>query len=304
VIAGVTAPTRGRLSIGGVEVAGPERFIPPEARNVGIVFQDSALFPHMTVLENVMYGLYAVPKSDARRAAESSLKRVNMLGFADRLPASLSGGEQQRVALARAIVPRPQVMLLDEPFSGLDQRLRDEVRADTVAIIRETGATAILVTHDPTEALDVADRIFLMRAGQLVQNGSPREMYEQPVDAKAARFFSSYNELAVRARNGRAATPIGIFDAPVTAVEGTAVDVLIRPSAIRPGTGANSFAALVRDSQFMGERQRLTLLVEGVEQPLTAMLPTSAALQVGHSGRFVVEPSGVFVFTTPAAHTT
>jgi iron(III) transport system ATP-binding protein len=163
--AGVIAPTTGRILLDGVEVAGPNRFVQPEKRNVGLMFQDFALFPHLTALENVAYGLYALKRSDALRIAELALQRVGLGAMAQLYPAALSGGEQQRVALARAIVPRPQVILMDEPFSGLDQRMRDSIRDDTLGVVRETQATTLLVTHDPTEALAFSDDIFVMRAG-------------------------------------------------------------------------------------------------------------------------------------------
>ncbi|MBP0649592.1 ABC transporter ATP-binding protein, partial [Mycobacterium tuberculosis] len=152
-VAGVERPTEGRIAIGGRDVAAGAVFVPPERRGVGLVFQDYALFPHMTILANVRFGLTAMAAADAEREALQALARVGMERYAYDYPHELSGGQQQRVALARAIAPRPAILLMDEPFSGLDRRLRDQVRDETLTVLRETRATALVVTHDPEEAM-------------------------------------------------------------------------------------------------------------------------------------------------------
>ena len=174
IAAGIERQTSGRILIDGTELAGPGTFIAPEKRGIGLMFQDYALFPHMTILDNVMYGLKALPRGDADIAARRALSRVGLADYAGEYPHLLSGGEQQRVALARAIAPRPGVLLMDEPFSNLDRRMRDDVRDETIAMLREARATTIVVTHDPEEAMRMADRIALMRAGRLVQVGQRR----------------------------------------------------------------------------------------------------------------------------------
>jgi iron(III) transport system ATP-binding protein len=151
--AGLEQPAAGRILINGREVSGPDRFLPPEKRGIGLMFQDFALFPHLTVLRNVMFGLTTLKRGPAEQAARTALRRVGLEHFAELYPHLLSGGEQQRVALARAIAPRPGILLMDEPFSGLDSRLRDEVRDETLAVLREKRATCIIVTHDPEEAM-------------------------------------------------------------------------------------------------------------------------------------------------------
>ncbi len=296
--AGVTQPTAGTILLEGREVAGPTVFVPPEQRNVGLMFQDYALFPHLTVLQNVVYGLYALTPGEARKAALNALERVGLADLAERYPNRLSGGEQQRVALARAIVPRPQVILMDEPFSGLDQRLRDRVRADTLAVVRETRSTAVLVTHDPLEAIEFADYIYLMRQGGIIQQGTPKQLYSDPVDAAAAQFFASYNLFSGTVQGGRVATPLGDLAAG-RFPHGTDVDVLVRPSAIALAPGHEGVEAFVRESRFLGEEQRLTLVLAGSENTVTATLERSALVTEGGTHRFVLDPAAVHIFKKP-----
>ncbi len=195
IASGIERQTDGQVFIGGEEVAGPARFVPPEGRGVGLMFQDFALFPHMSLIDNVRYGLRSLPKAIQRETATAALRRVGLERLAESYPHNLSGGEQQRVAMARALVPRPQVLLMDEPFSGLDSRLRDEMRTETVAILRETRATAVIVTHDAEEAMRLGDRIALLRDGKLVQHGTGHDLYQRPADLFTASFFSEINVL-------------------------------------------------------------------------------------------------------------
>jgi iron(III) transport system ATP-binding protein len=233
--AGVLRPTAGRILIDGMVVAGSGVFVPPEQRKVGLMFQDFALFPHMTALDNVAYGLYALPRREALSVAAAALESVGLPGKALRYPSQLSGGEQQRVALARAIVPRPRVILMDEPFSGLDQRLRETVRAETLSLLRKSQATALLVTHDPLEALAVADHIIVMRAGNIVQQGTPKAVLNRPVDAKVARFLGPYNEFVATVSAGQVATPLGVLPAHGFA-NGDKVLVFVAPGDVQLST--------------------------------------------------------------------
>ena len=187
--AGVEEPASGRILINDREVSGDDRFLPPERRGVGLMFQDFALFPHLTNLANVMFGLKALPKADAEREARFALARVGLAHLADVYPHMLSGGEQQRVALARAVAPRPSVLLMDEPFSGLDRRLRDEVRDDTLNVLRDSRVTCVIVTHDPEEALRMADRVALMREGRLVQVDTPEANLSAPGQSVRRALF-------------------------------------------------------------------------------------------------------------------
>lgn len=295
IAAGIERPQEGRVLIDGLEVVGPNTFVPPERRGVGLMFQDFALFPHLTILENVAFGLRALKRSEALAEADKALSRVGLSRYASVYPHALSGGEQQRVALARAIVPRPQVMLMDEPFSGLDQRLRENIRNETLALLKETRATAMLVTHDSAEAMALADRILLMRQGRLIQTGTPRELYQHPVDAAAARFFSEMNEVAGIVRNGHAETPLGNFAAPNGALGGTAV-VLIRPQAFELARAGAGVEGLVLASHYLGDVTLSTVLFDGIEEPLMVRTAARDAPNMGKSERFSIDPTQVFVF--------
>ena len=230
-IAGVETPDRGRILIDGVEVFGPAKNLPPEARGVGLMFQDFALFPHLTVAGNVGFGLRGDRVAKAARV-DALLERVNMTGFQAKHPHELSGGEQQRVALARALAPKPRVMLMDEPFSGLDNRLRDGIRDTTLEVLKAEGAAVLLVTHEPDEAMRMADEIALMRGGRIVQRGAPYNVYNAPHDRDAAAFFSDINVIRGVSRGALTETPFGAFLTPGQA-DGAAVDIVIRPQHLK-----------------------------------------------------------------------
>ena len=206
--------------------------MPPELRGVGLVFQDYALFPHLRVLENVAFGIADDLSGKERRAiAHEMLGKVGLAHLAEAFPHTLSGGEQQRVALARALAPKPELMLMDEPFSGLDIGLRDQIRDDTLALLKEIGTATLLVTHDPEEAMRMSDRIALMREGRLVQEGPPAQVYSTPDGPFCCSFFSKVNELSGIVENGYVQTTLGRLAA--NGIEdGRSVDVLVRPEAI------------------------------------------------------------------------
>ena len=296
IAAGIERPEAGRVLIDNLEMTGPRHFVPPEKRNIGLMFQDFALFPHMSIINNVAFGLRGLRRADALKEARQALKRVGLEDYGQDYPHRLSGGEQQRVALARAMVPRPQVMLMDEPFSGLDQRLRDSVRAETLALLKETRATAMLVTHDPVEALGLADRILLMRRGRLIQTGTPSEIYHRPADAEAARFFCDMNEMTGRVRAGRAETPLGTFAAPGRA-EGEAVLVMLRPQAFAMAPDGLGPEGFILSSRFIGDATTLNVIFKGLEAPLAIRMPAAAAPRQGTSLAFAIDPAQVLLFT-------
>lgn len=296
--AGVETPDAGQVVLGGQVVAGPGTMVPPEKRSVGLMFQDFALFPHLTILENVAFGLRNLDRQTAQKEAILALTRVGLEHYASNYPHMLSGGEQQRVALARAIVPRPAVILMDEPFSGLDQRLRDHVRAETLALLKETRATCMLVTHDPEEAMWLADRIALMRKGKLVQVGSPTELYNSPADAGAARFFSDFNEFSTKISRGRADTPLGPIKAKGHANADTA-KILIRPQGIVLARNQKSvgFDAYVASARFVGECTIATLSVQGIDEPISARLTGAPDLAAGDIRKFSLMDEHILIFS-------
>lgn len=261
-IAGVEMQDSGEIWVDGKLICDTVFRVPPERREIGLMFQDFALFPHLSVAENVAYGLRG-PKAQKRARVEEMLERVHMRRFIDGYPHELSGGEQQRVALARALAPRPRIMLMDEPFSGLDNRLRDGIRDETLAILKEEDTAVLLVTHEPEEAMRMADEIALMRDGQVVQRGAPYNVYTRPIDRAAVSFFSDANVLRARVEGALAMTPFGRFLAPGLP-DGTEVDIVFRPQHVkldfdRAGQGPHPTAAegtaaraVVERARFMG----------------------------------------------------
>jgi iron(III) transport system ATP-binding protein len=297
VAAGVEVPSAGRVLVDRLEVASPEVFVPPERRSIGLMFQDYALFPHLTILRNVMFGLTALDRRAREQEARAALARVGLEHLADSYPHEASGGEQQRVALARAIVPRPGILLMDEPFSGLDSRLRDSVRADTLSVLRETGATALVVTHDPEEAMRMSDRIVLMRRGRIVQHGTAEDLYDRPQSLFVARFFSHLNELEGTVLAGRAVTRIGSF-ASTASSEGRAVTVAIRPQGVLLALGAEAGGTPGRivSRHFLGEIDLFDVAVEGLDTYLVAKARAAEGLVPGAEVRVGFEPRDVLVF--------
>ena len=229
--AGLETLQHGQVFTGGDCVAGNGVNVPPEKRGIGLVFQDYALFPHLTVLQNVAFGLGRISASEKYLRAAAVLEKVDMKWAIARYPHTLSGGQQQRVALARAMVPEPPVILFDEPFSGLDARLRDQVRDETLHILKETGTAALLVTHDAEEAMFMADRIAVMRKGKLIQFDNPDVLYTQPIDVFVAEFFGEVNKFYGTTVGGMVITPVGRFAAP-TLKDGDEAEVIIRPEAV------------------------------------------------------------------------
>ena len=261
-IAGVEMQDSGEIYVDGTLICDTVFRVPPERRNIGLMFQDFALFPHLSVAENVAFGLKG-PKDQQRARVAELLERVDLLRYIDSYPYELSGGEQQRVALARALAPRPPIMLMDEPFSGLDNRLRDGIRDDTLEILKEQDTAVLLVTHEPEEAMRMADEIALMRGGQIVQQGAPYNIYRAPVDKAAVAFFSDINVIRAKVQGALAQTPFGQFLAPGVP-DGQEVEIVIRPHHMkvdfdRGGKGPNptiqdgvAARGVVQRARFMG----------------------------------------------------
>jgi iron(III) transport system ATP-binding protein len=282
-IAGVDRADRGEVRIDGRLVEGQGVFVPAEARSVGLMFQDFALFPHLSVIENVGFGLRTDKAEKGRRVGEL-LEKVGLSGFGPKFPHQLSGGEQQRVALARALAPRPRVMLMDEPFSGLDNRLRDGIRDQTLELLKESGTAVLLVTHEPDEAMRMADEIALMRAGRIVQKGAPYNVYNAPVDKAAAAFFSDINVIRGISRGALTQTPFGAFLTPGHA-DGAPVEIVIRPQHLRidfdrggrgpnptPEEGVPARGTVLR-SRYLGRESLVDFAMDFEGAKLTASVP-------------------------------
>ncbi len=208
-IAGLETPDAGTVDFEGRRVEGEGTHVPPEARRVGLVFQDFAIFPHMTVLRNVLFGLKRWPRRHRRARAMEALRLVGLENEAGRMPQSLSTGQQQRVALARSMAPAPRLLLLDEPFSNLDAARRQETRAEVRSLLKRNGMSALLVTHDQEEALSFSDRLGVMREGRVLQTGPPERVYHKPADAFVAEFLGGANLLTAEAHGEEARSVIG-----------------------------------------------------------------------------------------------
>lgn len=283
IIAGVDMQDSGSIHVDGKLVCDTVFRIPPERRAIGLMFQDFALFPHLPVSENVAFGLKGGYRANRARVDEL-LARVQMSRHVDSYPHELSGGEQQRVALARALAPRPRVLLMDEPFSGLDERLRDGIRDDTLALLKEEGTAVLLVTHEPHEAMRMADQILLMRNGKIVQQGAPYNLYNAPVDRQAAAFFSDINVLSGHVQGALTQTPFGQFLTPGVP-DGREVEIVIRPQHLKidfdragqgpaptPENGTAALAHVVR-ARYLGRESLVEFATESGGISLTATVP-------------------------------
>lgn len=271
-IAGFERPHAGVIEIGAETVcdanAAGAFWSPPENRRVGMVFQDYALFPHLSVARNVAFGL---PRSmrDRNARVASALQTVGLAGLGSRTPDRLSGGQQQRVALARALAPEPEIVLLDEPFSNLDADLRATVREDVRQILRDAGATAVLVTHDQEEALSIADRVAVMLNGQILQVGPPEELYHRPATKVVADFVGDAQYVAGIADGRRARTCLG--EIPLIGAHHGQVDILLRPEMLRLTPEPTSddhhsgVPATITSRAFFGHDQLLTLRLDSGE---------------------------------------
>jgi iron(III) transport system ATP-binding protein len=297
IASGIEKPTGGRVLINDSEVAGPSRFVPPEKRNVGLMFQDFALFPHLTIRDNVAFGLKSLGREEAAREALAALARVGLERYAGAYPHILSGGEQQRVALARALLPRPAVMLMDEPFSGLDVQLRERLQEETLALLRETRATSLIVTHAPAEAIRMGDRIAVMRGGRVIQAGKAEELYRTPADLFVARLFSEINEVPWPVEGSALRTPIGTFAAPGFA-DGDRAVLCIRRRAIRLQPAGQGLPGRVRHVKFLGDQALVEIAAQGFDKPLMTLVREGEQPQPGAEAGLAIDPDAVLVFAT------
>lgn len=254
-IAGFEKPDQGNILLNGQEVSRPQHCLSPEKRGVGMVFQDYALFPHLTVEENVAFGLGGLSRELRRKRVQEVIDQVGLTPWVQRYPHELSGGQQQRVALARALAPNPIVLMLDEPFSNLDPDMRTQMRMEVAAILRRTGSTAILVTHDHEEAFAMADKVAVLNAGRLEQCDTPEMVYHIPSTPFIADFVGQADFIPGAIQNGKVLTEIGIFPNVSIFPDGTEVMVMIRPDDIDLFPRAEG-AATVLGRQFKGSENR------------------------------------------------
>ncbi|MBQ0803471.1 ABC transporter ATP-binding protein [uncultured Sulfitobacter sp.] len=306
-IAGVEMQDSGTIHVDGKLICDTVFRIPPERREIGLMFQDFALFPHLSVAGNVGFGLKTGTKAERRARVEELLERVDLLRFIDGYPHQLSGGEQQRVALARALAPRPKIMLMDEPFSGLDNRLRDDIRDETLGILKEEGTAVLLVTHEPEEAMRMADEIALMRNGKIVQQGAPYNVYTRPIDRAAVSFFSDANVLRAEVSGALAQTPFGRFLAPGVP-DGTQVDIVFRPQHVRidfdragkgplpTATDGTAARAVVSRARFMGNESLVEFVMDHDGSSLRATVPNVFLPQPGAVMWLTIRRDRCFVF--------
>ena len=291
-IAGLEEPTGGSILMNGEDVTG----VPTNRRDIGMVFQSYSLFPHLTAIDNVRFGLdmRKVPRDRARTRAAESLELVGLASFADRYPHQLSGGQQQRVALARALVTSPKVLLLDEPLSALDARVRVQLREEILRIQKELGMTTVFVTHDQEEALAISDRVAVMRDGRIEQIGTPEELYLSPATAEVAAFVGLSSLLPATVTGG-VARIWGRQIPVIGAAPDGEYEAFVRPEHLRiAAVGESGMRGTVEASIFLGSARRTELRVASGEL-VAVQHDVSLRPERGDEWQLVVEPAPVVV---------
>ena len=253
-IAGLEVPSQGQVILHGQEISGRKIILPPERRKFGMIFQDFALFPHLSVKDNVGYGA-AGSKNEKQQRIHELLQLVSLPHLATKMPHQISGGEQQRIAVARALAPRPRLILMDEPFSNLDYQLRQQLRRDIREILKHEGVATVLVTHDQVEAITFSDRMILMQKGKVVQEGTPSEIYQNPQTIWASSFVGEANHLSVEWQNDSLQTPLGELNVP-SEIGFNAHIMMVRPEDFKLESVAPDKAnGIVKSVEFSGSVQ-------------------------------------------------
>lgn len=296
--AGLEALQEGSIDLGGAHLAAPGRDVPPERRSFGMVFQDHALFPHLTVAENIAFGIAGRPRDEIRGIVAERLASVGLAGFEERYPHTLSGGQQQRVALARALAPSPAAMLLDEPFASVDVTRRRALREEARRALKAADVVTLVVTHDPVEAMEIADRIAVMEDGRIAQCATPEELYTNPASALVASLFGEAQRFPAVADRGAAVTAYG--PVPTENFEdGAPVEVIVRPEAVtlEPARGAND-SFRIADIRFLGRDWLILLSSESFPafEPLRARVSDLDGLAIGEAVSLRFDPRGTFIF--------
>ncbi|MEI7972343.1 MAG: ABC transporter ATP-binding protein [Actinomycetota bacterium] len=297
IAAGFERPNSGSVFVKDKDVTS----LPAHTRNMGMVFQNYSLFPHMTVAENVGFGLRVrgVDAAERDMLVVEAVSRVRLAGLEGRYPHQLSGGQQQRVALARALVFQPEVLLLDEPLSALDAKVREELRDEIRTLQRDAGIGAIFVTHDQDEALNISDRVCVMKDGKIQQIGSPRDIYLRPVNGFVARFIGAMNVIEIQFSPHNKPLIAGVeLDSPVTGRVGSAAQILVRPDAVslcQRGT-SGSIEGTVVGEHFSGATTILRIRLDRAEVTISAMLVSrNVQLKVGDGVGVVIDPNEVLL---------
>ncbi|WZX99707.1 ABC transporter ATP-binding protein [Bacillus sp. FSL W7-1360] len=294
-IAGFEQPTHGKITIGGQIVYDQFQTTPPEKRGIGMVFQDYALFPHLSIAKNIMFGLTKWRTRDKQSRVKEVLALVGLTDYADRYPHELSGGQQQRVALARALAPRPHVILMDEPFSNLDAGLREKMRYDIMTILQKAAATALIVTHDQKDAFAVADRVVVMNEGEIQQIDTPREMYRCPKNCFVAQFVGKTNLLSGKlcADMRHVDTNIGRVCLPSQSeVMLEDVNVSIRPEGCRLAERGRYTGKVTRVT-YSGEYQEVLVTLGDTTdftEPIVLYAPMEQDVNIGSTVSFDIQP--------------
>ena len=295
VISGLDKQDMGEIYINEERISTARLNMPPELRPVSLIFQDYALFPHMTVYENIAYGLKDFDRYQKKLKIDKVLMDLGLIQYSEKYPHELSGGEQQRVALARATAPEPVILLMDEPFSGLDRSLREHIREETISVLRNSESAVILVTHDPEEAMLMGDRIALMKDGKIIQIGSNDELIFSPANDYTVSTFSNVNTYVTRVKSKKVKTPFGEFDA-VNVDEGYEAKVLIRDQAFNLTAPSKENSYIVKQIDFTGENTRIQLTPIDSFDVVKITVPGLSSVKIDDSIGLTVDERFVHIF--------
>ena len=295
--AGLESLQQGRILLDQAILAEPGNEPAPENRPVGLMFQENALFPHMTIAQNIAYGLQKTPKTERDKIVNELLATVGLSDFGERYPHTLSGGQQQRIALARSLAPKPQVLLMDEPYASIDSTLRRQLREAARQTLKQNGTTTILVTHDPAEAMEMADSIAVLDKGRIVQLGSPQELYQNPVDPTVAALFGNAQTLSASVSDGGYSTDYGLIVSKARLKN--CEKLVVRPSglAIKPADDDSSLS--ITDIRYIGGSWLLFLLppqAKAAIPPLRVAVESVEKFALGDSVGIKACESDFFIF--------